>query len=153
MNSGLMTVCNNDVKHFIDDPEYSFQYRIWIISGNEGNTLNPTTTQVSTSQLDGVSNSHVFTDITICAYIIPVKCNIRILNARKCPTKSFGLVIIKIPKINMIIILWSSYYMPQNPQSIISQTTLKHCNQVRSVRTETLRWVKITTDTVMKLKV
>ena len=43
--------------------------------------------------------------------------------------------------------------MPQNPQNTISQTALKNYNQFRSVRTEALRWVQITTDTGIKLKV
>ena len=43
--------------------------------------------------------------------------------------------------------------MPQNPQDTRSQTTIKHYNQFRSVRTEALRWLEITTDTGNKLKV
>ena len=43
--------------------------------------------------------------------------------------------------------------MPQNPQNTISQTKLKHYNKFRSVITEALIWVKITTDTGMKIKV
>ena len=43
--------------------------------------------------------------------------------------------------------------MPQNPQNTISQTTIKYYNQFRSVRTETLIWLKISTDTGMKSKV
>ena len=43
--------------------------------------------------------------------------------------------------------------MPKNPQNKISQTTLKHYNQFRSVRTEALRWLKTTTDTGKRLKV
>ena len=42
--------------------------------------------------------------------------------------------------------------MPQNPQNMISQTSLKHYNQFRSVGTKSLRWIQITTDTGMKLK-
>ena len=48
----------------------------------------------------------------------------------------------------MDIILYAT-----NPQNITSQTALKHYNQFRSVRTESLRWLQIITDTVMKLKV
>ena len=62
------------------------------------------------------------------AYIRPVQCNVQILNGRKSPAKVFGLVIIKIPKTNIIIPLWSSYYMPQNPHNTMSQTALKHYN-------------------------
>ena len=43
--------------------------------------------------------------------------------------------------------------MPQIPQKTISQTELKHYNQSRSLITEALRWLQITTDTGIKLKV
>ena len=43
--------------------------------------------------------------------------------------------------------------MTQNPQNTISQNALKHYNQFRSVITEALGWLKITTDKGMKLKV
>ena len=43
--------------------------------------------------------------------------------------------------------------MPQNPHNTISQTELKHYNQFRIVRTEYIRWLKITTDTENELKV
>ena len=43
--------------------------------------------------------------------------------------------------------------MPQKPQNKISQTVLKHYNEVRNVRTEALRWVQMTTYTGIKLKV
>ena len=56
-------------------------------------------------------------------------------------------------KTEKILLLRPSNYIPQNPQNTISQTVLKHCNESRSVRTEDLRWVKITTDTGTKIKV
>ena len=43
--------------------------------------------------------------------------------------------------------------MPQKPQNTISLTKLKHYNKFISVRTEALIWVKMTTDTGIKLKV
>ena len=43
--------------------------------------------------------------------------------------------------------------MPQNPQNTISQTTLKHYNEFRYVRSEALRWVQMTIDTGIKFKV
>ena len=60
------------------------------------------------------------------AYIIPVKCNVQIINGIKAPEKVFGLGIIKIPKTSIIIPLWSSYYIPKNLQKTTSQTALKH---------------------------
>ena len=87
------------------------------------------------------------------AYIGPVPCNVQILNVRKAPAKVFGLVIIKIPNTNMIIPLLPSYYMPHKPKNTISQNSLKHYNEFVNVRTESLRWVKMTTDTGLKFKV
>ena len=43
--------------------------------------------------------------------------------------------------------------MPQNPQNTINQNALNNYNQFRSVITEALRWVQITTDIGMKVKV
>ena len=43
--------------------------------------------------------------------------------------------------------------MPQKPQNTISQTVLKNCNQLKNVRTEAIIWVKIATDSRIKLKV
>ena len=109
-----MTVYHNDPENFIDDSEYFFQYRSSILSGHKGNKLNPTTIKFITAQLDGESNSNVFTNITMFAYIRHVKCNVQFANVSKAPEKCFGLFIIKILKTNINISLWLSYYMPQN---------------------------------------
>ena len=76
-------------------------------------------------------------------HIIPVRRNIQINNGSKAPVKGFGLFIIKIPK-TIIIPLWTSLYMTQKPQNTISQTTLRHYNKFRSVRTDSIIWLKIT---------
>ena len=112
MNSGIMAVHQNGPENIIDDPEDFFQYGRLILSGQKGNTLHQTNIKVTTAKLDGGSNSHVFTKIKIFAYIRPVQCNVKILNGIKAPAKSFGLTIIKTPKTNMIIPLWTSYYIP-----------------------------------------
>ena len=64
-------------------------------------------------------------------YIRPVKCNVKMLKVRKSPENVF-----EPQKTNIIIPLWTSYYMPQNPQKSISKTSIMHYNQFRSVRTE-----------------
>ena len=87
MNSGIMTIHRNDPENIIDDPEDFFQYRSWIISGHKGKTLHPTTIKVTTAQLDGVSKYHVFADIKLSVYIVPVQCNVQILNGSKDPEK------------------------------------------------------------------
>ena len=95
----------------------------------------------------------MFTNIKLFSYIRPVKCNVQILNGSKYTSKSFGLVIIKKPKTNIIIQLWPPYYITQNPQNIISQNALKNYNKLRKVGTEDLRWVQMTTYIGVKLKV
>ena len=69
----------------------------------------------------------------------------KILNGIKAPAKVIGLVIIKTPKTNIIIPLWLTYYMPQNPQHNIIQKELKHYNQFRIIRRGTLRCFKLKT--------
>ena len=86
-------------------------------------------------------------------YIRLVKCNLKIIYVRKAHAKGFDLVIIKIPKTKIIIPIWPPYYIPQNPQNTISQTSLKHYNKFIIIITEDLRWLETTTDTGMKLKV
>ena len=115
INSGLMTVHHNNPEKLIDNPGYFLRYISWILIEHKGNIIHPTTTQVSTVQLYGGSKSHMFTDITMFTYIRPVKCNVKIINVSKSPAKGFGLAIIKIPNTNIVIPLWPSYYMPQNP--------------------------------------
>ena len=60
--------------------------------------LHPTTTKTSTAQLDGGSNSHVFTGIKMFSYIRSVQYNAQMINDSKSPAKGFGLVIITIKK-------------------------------------------------------
>ena len=43
--------------------------------------------------------------------------------------------------------------MPQNTHNTISQTALKHYNQLRSVRTEALQLIQLITDLRSKLQV
>ena len=126
MNTGTITVHYNDPEKFIDNTKYFCQYCSWLLSGNKGNTIQTNATQVSTAHKDEQSNSHVFIYITMFIYIRPVKCDIQIINVSKDPAKDSGIVIVKIPKTNIIIPLWQSYYMPENPQNTISQTSHKH---------------------------
>ena len=107
MNSFIMTINHNDPENIIDDPEGFSQYRSWLLSGHKVNTLHTDTIKVTTTQLDGGSNSYVFTDIKLFSYIRPVQCNLQIFNDSKSPAEVFGLVIIKIPKTNIIVPLWS----------------------------------------------
>ena len=48
--------------------------------------------------MDGRSNSYLFTNIKMFAYIRPVQCNTQIINGSKYPAKGFGLFITAPPK-------------------------------------------------------
>ena len=89
-----------------------FRYRSWLLGEHKGTNIQTSTTKVINAQLDGGSYSHILTDITMFSNTRPVKYTVQILNMNKSPVKVFGLVIIEIQKINMIIPLWPSYYMP-----------------------------------------
>ena len=52
MNTGLITVQQNDLNKFIDEPEEFYQYHSWVISENEGNNTQTSSKQVSNAQLD-----------------------------------------------------------------------------------------------------
>ena len=150
MNSGLMTVNNNDPENFIDDLEY-FPVSHLTNKCTWGQHTPKNTTQVSILKLDGGSNSHVFTDTTMFNYIRPVKCNIQNINGRKPPAKGFGIFVVRITTTNIIITFWPSYYMPKNAQNKIIQTELKHYNEFRSLITKALIWLQTTTYTWKKL--
>ena len=152
MNSGLMTIHHNDPDNFIDKPEDFSQYHRSLLCEHEFINIQTSITQVRNTQLDGGSNSHLFSNITIFTYTRPEKCNVKITNGRKSPAKGLGTLIIRVPITNIIIPLWPSYYIPQTPQNAIIQTTLKHYNEFIRVRNEALRWLKVTIDTRDKIK-
>ena len=109
--------------------------------------IQPNTTQVSNSQLYGISNSSMFNNITMFTYIIPVKCISKHSYWKKIPCKWFWFCHGKHSKNKKYIYLWKLYYMLQNQKNKIIQTALKYYNQLRSVRSETLIWLQITTGT------
>ena len=73
MNSGLMTSPPTDTDNFIGDLEYFRQYHSWLPSEHKGTNIQTNPTKVRNSQLYVGSNSHVFTEITLVTFIIPVK--------------------------------------------------------------------------------
>ena len=150
---GIITLHHNYSENFIDNTKEFIQYCSWILCKHKGIKIQTSTTQVINVQLGGWSKSQVFTKITKFSYIRSVKCSAQILNGRRFPAKGLGLVIIKTPKTNIIISLWTSQYMPHNTQNTMIKTDLKYYNEFKSVRTEALRWLNISKEKVKKLKV
>ena len=87
------------------------------------------TTQVSTARLEGGTNPHVFTNITMFTYTVPVWCNGQILNDSKPPAKGFGLVMIKISKRHHYKTLAIIIYATKSTKTI-SQTAVKSYNKL-----------------------
>ena len=127
MNSGLMSVLYNYPEISIDYPDDFFQYNSWLLSRHKGYTLHPTTIKVRTTQLDGGSNYHVFTVITILTYIRTVKSIVQIINGIKAPAKGFGLVIIIMYKTSLYHsshhIIWRKTHKKQ-PVKLYSNITI-----------------------------
>ena len=141
MNAYVMGMYQNDPDTYIHDTEEFHRYISWLLSEHKVKSIQTSIIKTATSRLDGESNSHIFANITMFTYIRPVKCNVKILNSSKDPSKVIGIVIIKIPKSNIIITFWPTYYIAQNRQYTINETALKHYNQFRSVKTEALWWL------------
>ena len=73
MTSGLVYVSQNYTYNFIDEPEDFLQYHSWLLREQKGTNIQTNPTQFGNTQLYGVSNYHMFTEITMCTYIRPVK--------------------------------------------------------------------------------
>ena len=115
---------HNDIDTYIYNPEYFCQYFGLVIHEHEGNSIQIIITHSNNAQLDGGSNSHVFSKISMFTYMCPLNFNVRILNGSKDTAKLIGLVIIKIPKTNIIItIMPNILYAPKSTKYNHSNST------------------------------
>ena len=88
------------------------------------------------AQLDGGSNSHVFTDRSHFIQYRKRQIQITQISGTKVNSIGYGMVLIRIGE--LVITLWTAYHMANNPQNTISQPALKFYNKFCSVRTEAL---------------
>ena len=68
-----------------------------------------------------------------------------------CSVVVIGIVLIQIPKTDVIIPLYPCYYAPTFPQNTISPNTIKHYNHYRKVTSEALEWIRMTTAVGQKI--
>ena len=92
------------------------------------------------AQVDGGSNSHIFTNKDF--FHVMIESTGIITHVTGDPGHYTGICIVLERIGNIIIPLYPSYLMVDNPQNTISTTAIKQYNEYRSVRTETLEWVK-----------
>eukprot|EP00957_Ditylum_brightwellii_P016674 1253476-Ditylum_brightwellii.AAC.1 len=94
---------------------------------------------------DGGANGHIINDLTLFS---PYKSNtfavIQVLgDTTNC--LGWGLAFMEVPNSSFPIIpLCPCYYMPKNPQNILSQQALKRYIHFKAVNTEALEWLTIT---------
>ena len=98
-------------------------------------------------KINGGSNSHVLTTKSHFVLFKETTINIQTLSGTSSVDRGYSLAIIQIPSTQMIIPLWPTYYMPDNPQNTLSQNALKSYNEFRSVRTESLGWIHFVNST------
>ena len=126
INSGIINVLHKYPENFIDNQEHFRWHHSWILSEHKRNKSQTIPTQVKNVQLNGGSNYHMFTGITMFTYIRPVKFNVKIKNVSKSPSKGFGLVVIKIPKKTSLDHSIHDTTYNKTHKNKISQTPLKH---------------------------
>ena len=95
-------------------------------------------------KIDGGSNSHVLTKRNQFIQFRSSNISIQQLSGHMTLTKGYGTAIARIPNTSFVIPLWPVFYMPDNPQNTLSPTAIKCYNAFRSVRVESLGWIKFT---------
>ena len=79
----------------------------------------------------------------------PVK--VKLLNGSTASASGFGLKLIQCSTTKVILPLWPTYYLPDNPQCTFSPTALKHYLSLKEVITNHLDSLRITTSTGVRL--
>ena len=95
------------------------------------------------THVDGGANANIFTLKRWFWKYYPIKEDIQQVTGQTAEVEGMGIVPIRIPKYNMIYLLYPCYHMPNNPQNTLGLTALKFYGKMRSVRLEALSWLKI----------
>ena len=98
--------------------------------------------------MNGGANASIFKLRRWFWIYYPIKEDIHQVTGQTAAVEGMGIVPIRIPKYNMIYLLYPCYHMPTNPQNILGLTLLKFYGKMRSVRPEALSWLKKWTRTV-----
>ena len=83
---------------------------------------------------DGGSNSNIFTKKEYFFVLQPIQSQVTQVSGATAVCEGIGIVIIKIPKTDITLPLYPSYYAPKFPQNTISLNAIKHYNKYRSVK-------------------
>ena len=92
---------------------------------------------------DGGSNAHRFTNKKWFFLLQPSSEHITQVSGATAKAKGLGVVFFCVPKSDLIIPLYPSYYAPDFPQNTISSDAMKLYNNFRKVTTEALESIQI----------
>ena len=74
-----------------------------------------------------------------------MKSTVTQVSGQQAVCEGIGIVLIQVPKTDVIIPLYPCYYAPTFPHNTISPNTIKHYNHFRKVTSEALEWIRMTT--------
>ena len=72
-----------------------------------------------------------------------IKSSVKQVSGDEAPVEGMGIVLARMKDCQDILVLYPCYHMPDNPQSTLGLPALKHYGEMRSVRTETLSWIRL----------
>jgi len=102
---------------------------------------------------DGGLNSNLFIKHEPFYVLQPIKSQITQVSRSTARCERIGIVLVKIPKSDIIIPLYPVYYAPTFPQNTVSPNAIKHYNKFRSVRSEALDWIRMVTHVGQKIHI
>ena len=72
-----------------------------------------------------------------------IKSLVKQVSGDEAPVQGMGIVLAKMKDSKDILVLYPCYHMQDNPQSTLGLPALKYYGEMRSVRTETLSWIRL----------
>ena len=85
----------------------------------------------------GGANSHIFIDRRHFWKYVAIKSSAKQVSGDKVSVRGMGIVLVRMKYCKDILVLYTCYHMPENPQSTLGLPTIKYYGEMRSVRTET----------------
>ena len=91
----------------------------------------------------GGANSHIFKNRRHFWKYVAIKSSVKQVSGDEAPVEGMGIVLARMKDCQDILVLYPCYHMPDNPQSTLGLPALKYYGEMRSVRTETLSWIRL----------
>ena len=73
---------------------------------------------------------------------LSIKATVQKVSGEGAPVQGMGIVLVRMKNSDIIFLLYPAYHMPDNPQHTLGLPATKYYNDMRSVRIETLAWIR-----------